>query len=167
MEPHLNLLGKIVKTHGYNGTMVLVSDQTLDDDMERLEEIFAVIDGLPVPFPVEDLTLLTDTSAHLRLKFVGSQNEARELLGCEVFTTVALNDQEPEAEFETWMGCTVLDTRHGKVGVVKNMEDYNGNLVMQIVDGEKETLISLYPEMITRFDHHAKNIYITAPDGYF
>ena len=167
MEPVLHLLGKINKTHGYSGTMVLVSNRTLDDDVEQLEEVFVVIDGLPVPFPLKAFDLLTDTSAHLQLEFIDNQNEARELTGCEVFSAVAFDEQEPEAGFETWIGYKVHDMQHGKIGVVQNMEDYKGNVVMQIMDGDRETLISLYPEMITRIDHHAKQLYITAPDGYF
>lgn len=147
--------------------MVLVSDRTLDDDLERLEEVFVVIDGLPAPFPVEELVLLTDTSAHLHLEFVDSQNEASELIDCEVFTTIAPGKQEPEpAGLEQWTGYTAHDTRYGKIGVIANIEDYKGNVVMQVIDGDRETLISLYPEMIARIDRHAKNLFITAPDGY-
>ena len=163
----MHLLGKINKTHGYNGTVVFVSDRTLDDALEHLKEVFLVIDGLAVPFPVKELTLLTDTSARLQLEFINHQNEARELTGCEVYSAIAFNEQEQEAELETWMGYTVHDTRHGKIGVVHHLEDYNGNVVIQIMDGEKEILMSPYPEMINRIDHHAKKIYITAPDGYF
>jgi len=167
METDLHLLGKINKTHGYNGTVVLVSDQTFDEDVDCLEEVFVMIDGLPVPFPVKAFDLLTDTSAHLQLEFVGNQNEARELVGCEVFSALAFNEQEPEAGLEQWIGYTVHDTQHGKIGIIQNMEDYKGNVVMQVMDGEKETLISLYPEMIASVDHHAGKLHITAPDGYF
>ena len=167
MESVLHILGKITKTHGYNGTVVLVSYRTLNDEMECLEEVFVIIDGLPVPFPVKMVDLLTDTSAHLQLEFADNQNEARELVGCEVYSAVAFREQEPEAGLETWINYTVYDTQHGKIGVVENMEDYSGNVVMQVMDGEKETLISLYPEIINRIDHRAKKIFITAPDGYF
>ena len=159
-------MGKINKTHGFNGTVVLVSDRALDDDLEHPEEVFVIIDGLPVPFPVTEFDLLTDTSARLQLEFVDNQDEARELVGCEVFTAISFREQEPETE-PSWTGYAVHDTRHGKIGVVQNMEDYKGNVVMQIMDGKKEILISLYPEMIIRIDHRAKKIQITAPDGYF
>ena len=167
MTGNLYPLGKITKTHGYNGTVVLVSDQPLDDDVERLEEIFVAIDGLQVPFPVEELVLLTDTSARLQFEFVDSQNEATELLNCIVYATTDFHRQYPVAEFEQWIGFTVHDTKFGKIGVIRKIEDYRGNIVMQVMDGNKETLISLYPELITGIDKNAKKIQITAPDGYF
>jgi ribosomal 30S subunit maturation factor RimM len=149
--------------------VVLVSDRVLDDDPERLEEVFVVIDGLQVPFPVEDLTLLTDTSAHLQLEFVGSQDEALGLVGCEVFAEGAPHEEpETEAGPEQWIGFTVHDTGgYGKIGVLQEIEDYNGNIVLQVMDGDKETLLSLYPELVTSVDNHAKILYIGAPDGYF
>ena len=160
-------MGKITKTHGYSGTVVLVSDRALDDDVERLDEVFVVMDGLPVPFPVEEITLLTDRSARLQLEFVGNHDEALELVGCEVFAAVDFYEPEPEAGLDQWIGYTVHDARYGKIGVIQNLEDYRGNMVMQVMDGDKETLISLYPELITRIDRHAKTLHIAAPDGYF
>jgi len=160
-------LGKISKTHGYSGTVVLVSDQPLDDDVELLKEIFVVIDGLQVPFPVKELVLLTDTSAHVQLEFVDSQTEALELIGCQVYAASDLNIPEIEAGWEQWTGFAVHDTKYGKIGVIQKIEDYNGNIVMQVMDGKKETLISLFPELITHLDQNAKIVQITAPDGYF
>jgi 16S rRNA processing protein RimM len=160
-------LGKIAKTHGFNGTVVLVSDQSLYDDVERLNELFVVIDGLQVPFPVEELILLSDTSAHVLLEFVSNRDEALKLVGCEVYASIDAHIQELETEYEEWIGFTVHDANYGKIGSIQQIEDYNGNMVMQVMDGNKETLISLYPELITHIDQDAKKIHITAPDGYF
>ena len=164
---NLHQLGRITKTHGYNGTVVLVSDRPLDDDVERLKEVFVVIDGLYVPFPVKELALLTDTSAHLQLEFVDSQKEALELTGCDVYAANNVLLPKIEPEHEKWTGYTVHDTQFGKIGVIRKIEDYRGNIVMQVMDGKKETLISLYPELITRIDHNEKIFQITAPTGYF
>ena len=160
-------MGRITKTHGYNGTVVLVSDQPFDDDVERLDEIFVVIDGLQVPFPVEELVLLTDTLAHVQLEFVSNQEEAIELLGCQAYAASDVHSQEMEAGWEQWIGCTVHDAKFGKIGIIRKIEDYKGNVVMQVMDGKKETLISLFPELIISMDQNAKIVYINAPDGYF
>ena len=163
----MHLLGKISKTHGYNGTVVLISEQTLDDELENLHEIFVMIDGLPVPFPVEELELRTDTSAHLKLEFINSQNEALELTGCEVYAEVAPQEPDTEAGLEQWIGFTVIDAAYGNVGVIRQIEDYKGNIVLQIMDGTKETLISLFPELVTHIDQKERILHIQAPDGYF
>ncbi|MDR1197510.1 MAG: hypothetical protein LBK94_00660 [Prevotellaceae bacterium] len=163
----LHPLGRIAKTHGYNGTVVLVSEQVLDDDLESLEEVFVVIDGLQVPFPVEELTLQTDTSAHLKLELVGNQNEALELVGCELYAEVIPCERETGTGPEQWIGFTVNDAVHGKIGVIREIKDYKGNIVLQVMDGDQETLISLYPELVTGLDSDAKILYIAAPDGYF
>jgi len=167
MDKKLHPLGRITKRHGYNGTVVLVSDQPLDDEVECLEEVFVVIDGLQVPFPVEEFVLLTDTSAHVKLEFVSNQEEALKLVGCEMYAAIVPHQQKPEAEWEQWIGFAVHDSKYGKIGVIQEIENYKGNIVWQVMDGDRETLISLYPELITDIDHEAKILHVTAQDGYF
>lgn len=160
-------LGRISKTHGYNGTFVLIADQLLDDNLENLSEIFVMIDGLIVPFPVEELVLTGDTQAHVKLEFVNDQNEASGLVGCEVYTDITYHAPEIETGLEQWIGFTVHDTAYGNIGTIGQIEDYNGNIVLQVMDGDKETLISLFPELVTKIDDDLKILYITAPEGYF
>jgi len=110
--------------------------------------------------------LLTDTSAHIKLEFVNDQT-ASKLVGCQVYTTLEPNKKEKEAGFEQWIGFNVHDSNYGKVGIIKKIEDYKGNIVLQIIDGDKEILISFYPDLVTQIDNIAKILYITSPDGYF
>lgn len=160
-------LGKITKTHGYNGAVVLVSEQELDDELENLREVFVMIDGLPVPFPVIEWELQTNTSARMYLEFVDDQNEALKLIGCEAYTEIDLQKQEAESGLEAWIGFAVNDATYGNIGVIRQIDDYKGNIVLQVVDGQKETLISLFPGLVTDIDHQAKILNISLPDGYF
>ena len=160
-------MGRISKTHGYDGTVVLVSDSPLGDDAESLKKVFIVIDGLQVPFPVEEFLLLTDTSAHVQLEFVNNRNEALELAGCEVYSAIAHSKQKIGDGLKRWIGFAVHDYKYGNIGVIRGIEDYSGNIVLQIIDGGSETLISLYPELVTKIDDDAKILHIKAPDGIF
>jgi len=167
MKNGLYPLGKISKTHGYMGVLLVVSDKHIHDDLEEINEIFLIIDGLYVPFPVIEFKLLTDTSAHVKLEFVNNQTDATKLTGCEVFTTFKPNDQEIESVFEKWIGFTVHDSKHGNVGIIQAIEDYKGNIVIRIIEENKEILISFFPELVSRIDEKAKILYIESPDGYF
>jgi len=160
-------LGKITKTRGFNGTMVLVSERPLDESLERLNEMFVVIDGLHVPFPVKKIVLLTDTSAHIQLEFIDNRDQALQLIGCEALAEITFSEPEPKDEREQWTGFAVRDVKHGNIGIVQKIEDYKGNMVMQAVDGDKEILISLYPGLITDIDAHAGILHVALPDGYF
>jgi 16S rRNA processing protein RimM len=167
MTSELFHTGRIAKTRGYDGTLVLVSYNPLDDDMDNINEVFILIDGLQTPFPVVQSVLTTDTSANIQLEFVNSQNEAQKLIGCDVYSAVTYIKQETEAGLEQWTGLTVYDEKYGKIGVIHEVKDYNGNIVLQVIENEKETLISLYPELITGIDNDAKLLHIKAPEGYF
>ena len=126
-----------------------------------------LIDGIQVPFPVEELVLLTDTSAHVQLEFVDNQKEALELVGCQMYAAIDVRIQKIQAEEEQWTGFELFDTRYGKIGYIQKIENYNGNRVMHVMDGNSEILISLYPELVTDINYAAKSLLITAPEGYF
>jgi 16S rRNA processing protein RimM len=166
MNRSLSQLGRISKTHGYNGVMVLISEHPFDDDLENLQEIFVMIDGLPVPFPVERLALWTETSARIKLEFIDSQEEAMKIVGCDVYADIKKNETEPG--LDQWIGFTVHDTTHGKIGVIKQIENFKGNIVLQVAgDDDREVLISLFPELVTAIDNQGRILYIAAPAGYF
>jgi 16S rRNA processing protein RimM len=150
--------------------MVVVSESPLDDGLENINEVFILIDGLQTPFPVEHLVLtVAGTSANMKLEFVDSQNEALKLVGCEVYSasTHIKKEPEPEAGPEQWIDFAIYDEKYGKTGVIREIENYKGNTVLRVVDRDRETLISLYPELVTGVDSDAKILYIKAPEGYF
>ena len=165
MTRDLHLLGKISKSHGRNGTMVLVSDSQLDDLVEELNEVFVSIDGLQTPFPVRDISLLTNTSARIQLEFVNNRSEALEITGRCVYADIVLPDKPLQAEFEQWLDYTVRDHKAGDIGVIRKIVNFNSNVVIQVIDGAKEILLSFYPELVTDVDHENKILYIKAPDG--
>jgi len=167
MKHSLYPLGKIAKTRGYAGELVMVFDQAVSDDIEEIDEVFVLIDGLQTPFPVQKMVTLTDSSALLKMEFVDSQEDAQIVTGCSVYSAEPLLQQKTKTESEKWIGFAVSDSKHGKIGVVKRVEDYKGNVVMRVMDGDKEILISVYPELIIGIDNDAKVLSITAPDGYF
>ncbi|MDR3093537.1 MAG: hypothetical protein LBU62_02695 [Bacteroidales bacterium] len=162
-EKNLQYLGTFSKTHGFSGTLVLLSDQMLDDELENLTELFVVIDGLRVPFPVEELTIRTDYTALVKMEFVTSIEEATELIDCKVLADIVL--QEEEAGLEQWTGYTVHDAQYGNIGCIAGIEDFNGNIVMQVIQDGKETLISLHPALVTEVDINNKTLHINAPEG--
>ncbi|MDR0815191.1 MAG: hypothetical protein LBN37_05515 [Bacteroidales bacterium] len=163
-EKKLQSIGAFSKTHGFSGALVLLSDRILDDELENMTEIFVVIDGLRVPFPVEEFTIRTDYTALVRMEFVTSTDEATELLDCEVLADVLL--QEEEAGLEQWTGYAVHDANCGNIGCIAAIEDFKGNVVMQVIQDGKETLISLYPELVTEVDISNKILHINAPEGF-
>lgn len=166
MNRSLRQFGRISKTHGYSGVMVLISEYPFDDDLENLQEIFVMIDGLPVPFPVECLASWTETSARIKLEFIDSQEEAMKIVGCDVYADIKKYETEPG--LNQWNGFTVHDTTHGKIGVIKQIENFKGNIVLQVTgDDDREILISLFPELVTAIDNQNKILHIAAPAGYF
>jgi 16S rRNA processing protein RimM len=157
------LLGKFSKKHGLSGMIILVAEQALDDALENLTELVVLIEGLFVPFPVTEFTLRGDSSAQVKLEFVNSPEEASELIGCDVYADIAC--REPEPGLAQWTGFAVHDAHHGNIGVIANVEDYHGNIVLQVMQGNREILLPLYHGLITEIDEENQLLHINAPEG--
>jgi 16S rRNA processing protein RimM len=112
---------------------------------------------------VEEFTIRTDYTALVKMEFVTSTDEANELIGCEALADVVLQEEEPG--LEQWTGYAVHDAKYGNIGRIAGIEDFNSNIVMQIIQDDKETLISLYPELVTEVDVSNKILHINAPEG--
>jgi 16S rRNA processing protein RimM len=160
-------LGKIIKTRHYDGQLFVVFDAQVSDDIEDLTNIFVLIDGLYVPYQIVEILLVTDTSAYLRLEFIENENNALEIVGCTLWTPQSFFKQKTKTEFDTWIGFEVFDLKRGKIGIIKKIENYKGNVVIQIINADKEILISFYPELLVQADIDAKVLHISALDGYF
>ncbi|MDR1667664.1 MAG: hypothetical protein LBS03_08260 [Bacteroidales bacterium] len=159
----MEYIGKFVKTHGFTGVLVLASELTAEEAPECPVEIFVVLDGLKVPFPVADFTFRNENTALVKLEFIDSVDEAAELAGCEVFADVKL--RRPKDEENQWTGFAVHDAVHGNIGIINRIENFNGNIVMQVIREKKENLIPLHPQFIIKIDRKCKILYIRAPEG--
>lgn len=80
-------IGRITRTHGVNGKVEL---QFTDDVFDRADApyLFLEMDGLPVPFFWEEYSFKNQHAALFKFEDVDNEQQARRLVGAQVFTTV-------------------------------------------------------------------------------
>ena len=84
-DDKLILLGKIIKVHGYGGSVMINLQQYLPEEIPNMEWVFIEIDEKPVPFFVSSVK--EHASGNMILKFDGydSSEVMAEFTGCRVF----------------------------------------------------------------------------------
>ena len=77
-------IGRLGKTHGVRGEISFLLD---DDVFDRTDADYLIldIDGILVPFFIEEYRFKTDSNALMKFDGIDTQERARELTGCDVY----------------------------------------------------------------------------------
>ena len=88
-------IGRLGKPHGVKGEVTMQVD---DDVFDRVDSDFLVlkVDGILVPFFMEDYRFKTDATALVKFEDVDTVERARELTNCEVFFPRQLADNDED-----------------------------------------------------------------------
>lgn len=157
-------IGKLGKAHGIKGE---VSMQVDDDIFDRVDADYLVLelDGIMVPFFMEEYRFKTDETALIKFEGVDTQERARELTGTEVFfpRELAENADNDELSYAQLVGYTVVDDKNGKeVGIIDYVDEQTINIMFELTDG---TLIPASEELIMDIDTDSKIIKMDIPEG--
>lgn len=160
-------IGKIGRPHGVNGEMIFTFT---DDVFDRADTdcILLRIDGIMVPFFIDEYRFCSDETALLRLDGVDTPERARELAGSEVFFLRALADDAYEAESPSAVvGYTVVNAADGTtVGDIKSVDMTTSNALFEIdaPDGRR-LLVPAAEEYVKGIDDAEKRIMVELPEG--
>jgi 16S rRNA processing protein RimM len=163
MTDDLYKIGKIGKPHGVKGE---VSFHFSDDVFDRTEAEYLMlcIDGLMVPFFMEEYRFRSDETALVKFCDIDTQERASELTGCEVFfPRDVADDDDDNLSWAEIIGYSLIDSATSKnVGKIASVDDSTINILFELEDG---TLIPASIELITNVDKKHKEIEIELPDG--
>ncbi len=157
-------IGRIGKAHGVKGEVTLLFD---DDIFDRVDADYLVleVDGILVPFFIEEYRFRSDTTALMKFKDIDTQERARELTNCDVYFPRDLTplDDEDELRWSFFVGFDIVDAKTSKtVGTIARVDDQTVNVLFELEDG---SLVPAAEELITAVDQEGKTITIALPEG--
>ena len=162
-EEEVYKIGRLGKTHGVKGEVSFLFD---DDVFDRVDADYLVlmIDGILVPFFMEEYRFRSDTTAIVKFCDIDTQERARELTGCDVYFPRTLTDSdEGSMSWAEIVGYNITDASTGQtVGKIASIDDSTINILFCLEDG---TLIPASEELITDIDQENRIITITIPKG--
>lgn len=156
-------IGRLGKAHGIKGEVSLQFD---DDVFDRVDAEYLVLDveGILVPFFMEEYRFRSDTVALVKFCDVDTQQRASELTGCDVYFPRALADEDEEhVSYAMLVGFNIVDVRTGnKVGTIAAIDDATVNLLFELEDGR---LIPASDDLISDIDMNQGEIRMNIPEG--
>ncbi|MBQ4449993.1 MAG: 16S rRNA processing protein RimM [Prevotella sp.] len=163
-EQEVYKIGVIGKAHGVKGELSIQID---DDVFDRVDAEYLVLklDGIFVPFFMEEYRFKSDSVALVKFEGVDTQERARELTGVEVYFPRELAEQDEEAElsYAALVGYTLIDNNSGKpVGTIAYVDEQTINIMFELEDGR---LIPASEELIVDVDQKNRTITLDIPEG--
>ena len=160
-------IGRIGKPHGIDGEVSFHFD---DDIFDRTDADYLIldIDGILVPFFMDEYRFKTDETALIRFTDIDTQERARDLTGCEVY--FPREHSEAETGSLSWaaiVGFHVIDAANGTpVGEITGVDDSTINTLFDLhTPGGDDILIPASDELITAIDTERHTITMQLPDG--
>ena len=162
-EEEVYKIGRLGKTHGVKGEVSFLFD---DDVFDRVDADYLVlmVDGILVPFFIEEYRFKTDDNALMKFEDIDTQERARELTGCDVYFPRKLADSdEGNMSWAEIVGYSIVDASTGRtVGKIASIDDATINILFCLEDG---TLIPASEELIVDVDQKAHTITLDIPEG--
>lgn len=156
-------IGKLGKAHGVKGEISFLFD---DDVFDRADADYLILDmdGILVPFFIEEYRFKTDDNALMKFEGIDSQARARELTGCDVFFPREMaEDDDMQMSWAAIVGFELIDATSGKTaGRIASVDDTTINILFELEDGK---LIPASEELITHIDTKKQQLFIKLPEG--
>ncbi len=184
-ESDVYQIGTLTRVHGVRGE---VAFQFTDDVWDRVEAdyLFLRLDGLLVPFFLEEWRFRSDTTALLKFEDIDTADAATPLVGADVCFPKELIPTDIDDEDLTWQHFTgfevyrldsdrptshPLPAREGSgqdgilLGTVTTVLDQTANILLEITtpDG-RDILIPAHEDFILSADHRHRRLIVNVPE---
>lgn len=156
-------IGRLGKSHGVRGEVSFLFD---DDVFDRVDADYLIldIDGILVPFFIEEYRFRSDTTALMKFEGIDTQERARELTGCDVYfpRDLAVSDDDT-ISWSAIVGFDIIDANTNRsIGRIASVDDSTLNILFCLEDGH---LIPASEDLITQIDQQARTITMHLPAG--
>ncbi|PIP53997.1 MAG: 16S rRNA processing protein RimM [Bacteroidetes bacterium CG23_combo_of_CG06-09_8_20_14_all_32_9] len=158
--------GIVLKTHGVKGELLLKTVFEISDNYNLAGAIFIEIDGLLVPFFLEEYTLSSSQTIIVKLSGIDNKNKALHFVDCKVFVE-NLKANKVKSDFSTsnLVGFSVIDQNGTNLGKIFNIMDIPGNFLVTVMSGKKEILLPFNEHVLIKFNRLRKQIVLNVLPG--
>ena len=156
-------IGRLGKAHGVKGEVSFQFDDDIFDTTDA-DYLILEIDGILVPFFMEEYRFRNDSLALVKFCDVDTQQRASELTGCDVyFPRTLAEESEGQLSLSSLVGFDIVEASNSKVvGKIAAIDDTTQNILFELEDGR---LIPASDELITNINTNRQQIIMQIPTG--
>lgn len=159
-------IGMFNKPHGIHGEL---SFTFTDDIFDRVDcdYLVCLLDGIFVPFFIEEYRFRSETTALIKLEGVDTAERGRMFTNTDVYFPVKWAEEQEEGNL-TWsyfVGFLVQTVDGDTLGEIVEIDDATLNILFVVNHESKELLIPAQEEFITEIDQMHKVLTVNLPEG--
>jgi 16S rRNA processing protein RimM len=155
-------IGRITKTYGFEGAVVVRSESGITGEPEQGEPVFVVIDGIPVPFFTREAFSPSPGTLVISFDDYLTSESVLSLKGCEVRIAGEAEENDDLAGLNGYM---MTDSHSGFSGTIISVLQNPGQLLAVVNAPGGEIFVPLHPDLIVRIDRKRKTIEMSLPEG--
>lgn len=161
-------IGKLNRAHGLKGEInFLFTDDTWD--MAEADHLICEVDGIMVPFFMEEYRFRSDSSALVKFEDIDSAEDAQMLVNSDVYLEKKYQEEveDDNVSLNYFIGFTMTDSDTGKtIGEIVDIDDNTDNwlFIVERKNGE-EVLIPAHEEFIAEIKQEEKIMVMDLPIG--
>lgn len=156
-------IGRLGKAHGIKGE---VSFQFNDDIFDRVDADYLIlnIDGILVPFFMEEYRFRSDAVALVKFCDIDTQERASELTGSEVYFPRHLAEEADDVpSLASLVGFDLIEANENKkIGQIAAVDDTTVNLLFELEGGQ---LVPASDDLIEEINIQERIIKMHIPEG--
>ncbi|WP_298502740.1 ribosome maturation factor RimM [uncultured Maribacter sp.] len=160
-------LGKIVSKYSFKGEVLVKLDTDDPETYEKMESVFVSLGNNLVPFFINKCRLHKSNLLRIDFEEVKTESDADRIMGSKLYLPLSFLPELTGTQFyyHEIIGFTVIDDVHGNIGTIKGVNDTTSQALFEIEKEDKEILIPVRDELITKLDREEKTIYVSTPEG--
>jgi len=162
-------IGKLIKPHGLQGELSFEFSTDIFDEAEA-DYFICEIDGIFVPYFIENYRLKSDNSGFVKFEGIDSNEEAKELTKINLYLERATLPADFSSEdvhgTDFYVGYQITDQEGNLIGEIVAIDDSTENVLFNVLSPSKdEILIPASDDYILGIDDEAGVIQMEIPEG--
>lgn len=159
-------LGKITKTFGLKGEVLIFLDTDEPYKYYNLKSVFFDIEGEPIPFFVQSIKQRPNNQIIVKFADIEMEN-ADSYVDTLLYLPLSMLPplEENKFYFHEIKGYTIIDINYGTLGICKDVLEFPQQAVFQIENPKGEILIPIVDAYIKKVDKENKIIEVDSPSG--
>ncbi|MEO0311601.1 MAG: rRNA processing protein RimM [Bacteroidota bacterium] len=163
-EP-LHVIGSLIKPFRFNGQCACFIDESVDEEsILALDFLFLIINGLPVPFAVEE-SFMRGKSWVVKFKGIDTEAALAPLLKAPIAAKESELTLASLPSLEQFIDYKIFDQQNRVIGVIHHVEQLPEQIMAYCFSNGQEVLIPLVDQFILEINDERKYIRMELPEG--
>lgn len=159
-------LGKITRTHGVKGHLVVHLDAQHPSHYKKSKEMFLMMNNVLQKFTVKEISI-TGNTARVLFNEIDSLTKAEDYKKIDVYLPLTELPKLGKNDFyyHELIGMEISDVKLGWIGTIKDMIDMPAQPLAQVFVKDKEVLIPIIKDFVEEYNKQEKKLIMKLPEG--